>query len=98
MADETPKGFVSVPASDVRPKIPFDIYANGTQVGFTLSDVNIQFSIVDRPQCMVHMSLTTAKALSIALSQSIQAFEKTTGHEIILMDAVKEAMEKDGII
>ena len=62
MADETHVEFVPVQEDEVDTTDRCsDIYANVVDVGGTLSDMHIQFSLIDRPQCRVHLSFTTAK-------------------------------------
>ena len=58
MADEKQVKFTAVQASAADEAAECnDIYANGVAIGYTLSDVNILFSVVGTPKCRVHMSL-----------------------------------------
>ena len=99
MADERPQhGFVTADASEHRKAGEIDMYANATNVSFSLSDMNILFSIVDRPQCRLHMSLTTAKSLATDLDAAIRKFEEITGREVVDMQGVKSAFEKAKVL
>ena len=99
MAAEKPQhGFVSAEVSEQRKAGETDMYANGTNVSFSLSDMNILFSIVDRPQCRMHMSLTTAKSLAIDLNSAIRKFEEMTGREVFDMQEIKSAFEQAKVL
>ena len=99
MADEKPQhGLMSADASEHRIAGEIDMYANGTNVSFSLSDMNILFSIVDRPQCRMHMSLTTAKSLAIDLDAAIRKFEEITGRKVVDMQDIKSAFEKAKVL
>ena len=95
MADETHVEFVPVQEDEVDTTDRCsDIYANVVDVGGTLSDMHIQFSLIDRPQCRVHLSFTTAKDLAVSLKNIVDAFEDRTGRSIITMEEVKKGLNK----
>ena len=70
------------------------MYANGFEIGFSLSDVNVLFSIIGHRHCRLHMSFTTAKTLAIALSEALKNFEKTTEQTIMTMGEVDGRVSK----
>ena len=92
---ETRPEFTSVPIPESERTAPYeDLYANGAEIGCTLSDMNVLFSINGRPKCRVHMSFTTAKTLAASLTGAIDAFENLTEHSIMTMDEVDKGLTK----
>ncbi len=80
--------------SDDRAEEMPEIYLNGFEVAFSLSDINIITITNGRRRYRLLMSFTTAKTLLAQLAMTMEALEKNTGQTIMTMDNIKVAMDK----
>lgn len=71
------------------------IYFNGFELAGSLSDMNCVLMADGEPVAKLNMSFTTAKTLSVNLSQTVSAFEQATEHSVMTMDDVKKGYEKN---
>lgn len=69
-------------------------YFNGFQNGAGNSDVTSVLQKNGRPVCVLNMSFTTAKTLSVLLGQLIAQIEAETGQEIMTTHRIGAAMSE----
>ena len=69
-------------------------YFNGFELSSSLSDMGALLMIDGQPQLKVGMSFTTAKTLATHLTAAVEAFEKSTGNKLLIMDDVRKAYER----
>jgi hypothetical protein len=69
-------------------------YANGVSIGMSPTDVQMNFSMNNRPTHMVVMPLLIAKALSKALVVALEDYEKRTHTTIPDINETKDLLKK----
>lgn len=72
-----------------------NIYVNGFTLGHTLTDSHIVLLEHGQPKAIIQMSLTIAKTLSIALSNLVLSFEKTTNQSVKTLDELNISVPQD---
>lgn len=71
-----------------------NVYFNGFQLGISNADVNGVLLLNNAPAISFSMSYTTAKTLSVALSEMMKSLEKATQHSIMTNEEVAEGLNK----
>ena len=69
-------------------------YFNGFQNAAGTSDVTSVLQLNGAPVCVLNMSFTTAKTLSVLLGQMVGAIEAATGQEIMTTQRIEAAVKK----
>lgn len=92
MVDESGPDAGSKQALDSNP-LPA-VYFNGFDLNSSLSDMTAGLILNGRPQLLLYMSFTTAKTLAAELTKMVQTFEEATGHDVMVMDEVKQGYER----
>lgn len=70
------------------------LYVNGFELGLSNADVMVTLMTAGERKVSVHMSFTSAKTLSAALTEITQTLERVTGREIMTMEQVGKGLEK----
>ena len=97
MADEihtpesSPQPSYTAPGQDQLPAV----YFNGFDLNSSLSDMGSVLLFNGKPQLLISMSFTTAKTLAKELDKLVTAFEKATAHEVMVMEDVRAAYERN---
>lgn len=73
-------------------------YFNGFQNAAGTSDITSVLQLNGKPVCLLNMSFTTAKTMSVLLGQLIAAIETATGQEIMTTQRVEAAARKAGTL
>lgn len=76
---------------------PIDLpnfYFNGFQLGLSNADINGLLLLNNQPHMAISMSYTTAKTLSAALNQMVEALESATGTRIMTNQEVAVGIDK----
>lgn len=71
-----------------------NVYFNGFQLGLSNADINGILMLNNQPSIGISMSYTTAKTLSQALNEMVQALESVTQHEIMTTKEVARGIEQ----
>jgi hypothetical protein len=86
-----PDDFAAIVESDIP-----SYYFNGFQNGAGVADVTSVLQLNGKPICVLNMSFTTAKTLSVMLGQIITSIEADTGQEIMTTQRIEAAARKAG--
>ena len=92
MSDQPPFSPVFAEPKPPDAAVP-QIYVNGFEVNLSLSDFSITLTAHNRVLAYMLLSFSTAKTLSESLVQALKVLEETTGHEIMTMKDVKQAID-----
>ena len=70
------------------------IYCNGFVNSVGISDMSVIMLLDAVPIMKLHLSYTTAKTLSIFLTQAVETLEKATSHNIMPSSEVEAGLRK----
>jgi hypothetical protein len=73
-----------IPSMDVNA-----VYANGSNIAATSTEVQLTFVLNARPAVMVVMPFALAKSMLLGLANAIKDHEKTTGTAILSLDELR---------
>jgi hypothetical protein len=69
-------------------------YFNGFQIGLSNSDISMLLLNSGKPIAQLHMSYTTAKSLSVMLTDVITKLEEATNHELMTTEYIEQRLSK----
>jgi hypothetical protein len=73
------------------------LYANGFEVGMSLSDVTLILTLDGAAYAKINLSFITAKTLVGDLKALIENFESATGQSVMSMREVQSSLQDAGI-
>jgi hypothetical protein len=87
---EADKRFAAARSSDVPA-----IYFNGFVTRLSTGDIAVALEQNGRPACMLNMSYTVAKTLSVSLSQAIARLEELSGRDMLTSTEIEKMVREE---